>query len=121
MDSTMVLIIFAVIMWLAQIILGWRQINAFNKAFMQISAKGKVAVGRNSGRFNPKSVVVLAFDDQKNVIDSLCMKGFSVFARPQKLESVIGLNINDIHPEKIFPNDKKSQFALKVALSSSHS
>ncbi|WP_150539039.1 transcriptional regulator GutM [Actinobacillus vicugnae] len=118
MDSTTALIMFAIVMWLLQIAFGWLQIKAFNQAFIALSQKGKVTVGRNSGRFNPKSVIVLALDDQLNVIDSLCMQGFSVFAKPQKLKSVIGMHIHDIHPEKIFPNDKKSQFALKVALSS---
>lgn len=118
MDSTTALIIFAMMMWLLQIILGWLQIKAFNQAFMAMSQKGKISVGRNNGRFTPKSVIVLALDEQFNVVDSLCMSGSSVFARPQKLKSVIGLHINDIQPEKIFPNERKSQFALKIALSS---
>ncbi|HDV7283466.1 DNA-binding transcriptional activator GutM [Mannheimia haemolytica] len=121
MDSITLLIILAMIMWLLQAVLGWLQIKAFNQAFMEISKKGKVTVGRNSGRFNPKSVIVLAFDDEKKVVDSLCMKGFSVFARPQKLASVIGLSLDQIVPEKIFPTDKRSQFALKVAISSGYS
>ncbi|WGE89523.1 transcriptional regulator GutM [Actinobacillus arthritidis] len=121
MNSTTALITLAIAMWLLQIFLGWRQVNAFNQAFMEISRKGKITVGRNSGRFNPKSVVVLAFDDDKKVIDSLCMKGFSVFARPQKLVEVIGLHLDEIVPEKIFPTDKRSQFALKIALSTSYS
>ncbi|MEG9544782.1 transcriptional regulator GutM [Mannheimia sp. HC-2023] len=120
MNSTTVFIIFAIVMWLLQILFGWLQIKAFNQAFMEISRKGKVTVGRNSGRFNPKSIIVLAFDEQKKVIDSLCMKGFSVFARPQKLDDVIGLSIDEIVPEKIFPTDKRSQFALKVAISSGY-
>ncbi|STY62141.1 transcriptional regulator GutM [Mannheimia haemolytica] len=121
MDSITLLIILAMIMWLLQAVLGWLQIKAFNQAFMEISKKGKVTVGRNSGRFNPKSVIVLAFDDEKKVVDSLCMKGFSVFARPQKLASLIGLSLDQIVPEKIFPSDKRSQFALKVAISSGYS
>ncbi len=121
MDSTTALITLAIAMWLLQIFLGWRQVRAFNEAFMEISQKGKVTVGRNSGRFNPKAVIVLAFDENQKVIDSLCMKGFSVFASPQKLTEVIGLHLDEIVPEKIFPSDKRLQFALKVALSTSHS
>lgn len=120
MDSTIALIIFAVLMWLLQIIFGWLQVSAFNKAFMQISAKGKILTGRNSGRFNPKSVIVLALDENRVVIDSLHMTGFSIFARPKQLESVIGLVVDDIQPERIFPNNKRSQFALKVALSAAY-
>lgn len=118
MDSTTALIVLAALMWLLQIIFGWLQISAFNRAFMQISQKGKIITGRNSGRFSPKSVIVLVLDEQQKVVDSLQMKGLSIFARPQPLSSVIGLNIVQIQPEKIFPKDKKSQFALKIALSS---
>ncbi|MFC1079058.1 transcriptional regulator GutM [Pasteurella multocida] len=85
---------------------------------MSISQKGKILTGRNSGRFNPKSIIVLAIDDNDTVIDSLQMKGFSVFARPQTCEQVIGLKVDQIQPERIFPKDKKSQFALKIAISS---
>ncbi|NBI40715.1 transcriptional regulator GutM [[Haemophilus] felis] len=120
MDATSLLIAFAVCMWLLQIILGWLQVSAFNRAFMAISQKGKILTGRNSGRFNPKSVVILALDDNRIVIDSLYMRGFSVFARPQKLLSVINMKVDDIQPEHIFPRDKRSQFALKVALSATH-
>ncbi len=121
MDPITLLITFAIIMWLLQSILGWLQIRAFNQAFLEISKKGKITVGRNSGRFNPKSVIVLAFNEEKKVVDSLHMKGFSVFARPQKLVDVIGLPLDQIIPEKIFPTDKRSQFALKVAISSGYS
>lgn len=117
MDSTTALILFAALMWVLQIILGWLQITAFNRAFMKISQKGRIITGRNSGRFSPKSVIVLALDEQQNVVDSLQMTGFSIFARPQPLVSVIGLNVKHIQPEKIFPQDKKSQFALNIALS----
>lgn len=120
MDTTTLLITFAASMWLLQIILGWLQVSAFNRAFMVISQKGKILTGRNSGRFNPKSVVILALDENRVVIDSLHMRGFSVFARPQKLLSVLNLKVDDIQPERIFPKDKRSQFALKVALSTIH-
>ncbi|MGC6405342.1 transcriptional regulator GutM [Bisgaard Taxon 45] len=118
MDNITILIFFAAFMWLMQIILGWLQITAFNRAFMAISQKGKILTGRNSGRFNPKSLIVLAVDENDMVIDSLQMKGLSVFARPQKCEPVIGLKVDQIQPEHIFPKDKKSQFALKIAISS---
>lgn len=117
MDSTRILILFAILMWLLQIILGWWQVRAFNHAFMQLSQKGRLISGRNTGRFSPKTVIVLAIDEQKKVVDSLQMKGLSVFARPKPIANLTGLHLDQIHPEIIFPQDKKSQFALNVALS----
>lgn len=47
-------------------------------------------------------MIVLAFNEEKKVVDSLHMKGFSVFAASQKLVDVIGLPLDQIIPEKIF-------------------
>lgn len=63
----------------------------------------------------------MAFNEEKKLWIVFHMKGFSVFARPQKLVDVIGLPLDQIIPEKIFPTDKRSQFALKVAISSGYS
>lgn len=120
MDSTTLFISFAGAMWLLQIILGWQQLQAFNRAFWQLSQKGRVSVGRNSGRFRAKAVVVLAFDEEQNVVDGFYLQGFSVFARPKRFEEVIGLKLNEIVPEQLFPQDKKRQEALKIALSYLH-
>ncbi len=41
-------------------------------------------MGRSSGRFKPRVVVAIALDDQQRIVDTLFMKGLTVFARPQK-------------------------------------
>lgn len=78
------LITVAVIARCAQLALGGWQISRFNRAFDTLCQQGRVGVGRSSGRFKPRVVVVIATDDQQRIVDTLFMKGLTVFARPQK-------------------------------------
>lgn len=78
------LITVAVITWCAQLALGGWQISRFNRAFDTLCQQGRVGVGRSSGRFKPRVVVAIALDDQQRIVDTLFMKGLTVFARPQK-------------------------------------
>ncbi|MCK3654989.1 XRE family transcriptional regulator [Pasteurellaceae bacterium Macca] len=118
MDTISFLIAFAVVMWGLQILLGWRQIQRFNKEFQRVSTKGRTLIGRNNnGRFKAKVIFVLAIDEQENVIDCLYMKGFSVFAQPQSCPNLIGLKLNEIDPVALFPQDQNSRLALQSALS----
>lgn len=78
------LITVAVIAWCTQLALGGWQISRFNRAFDALCQQGRVGVGRSSGRFKPRVVVAIALDDQQRIVDTLFMKGLTVFARPQK-------------------------------------
>lgn len=111
------LITFITIMWGLQILLGWYQIQAFNKALQSLNYQGKIILGRNVGRFTPKTIIALAINEQDVIIDSLYMKGFTVFARPQKLNIIIGLTASAIDPQIIFKHDNQAKEALTSALS----
>jgi glucitol operon activator protein len=43
-----------------------------------------VGVGRSAGRFQPRAIVAIAVDENDRICDTLLMKGFTVFASPQK-------------------------------------
>lgn len=58
--------------------------SRFNRAFDTLCQQGRVGVGRSSRRFKPRVVVAIALDDQQRIVDTLFMKGLTVFARPQK-------------------------------------
>jgi glucitol operon activator protein len=76
------LITVAAIAWLAA---GRRLADPpFNREFDKLCQQGRVGVGRSSGRFKPRAIVAIAFDDHDRVSDTLLMRGVTVFARPQK-------------------------------------
>lgn len=110
------LITVAVIAWCAQLALGGWQISRFNRAFDTLCQQGRVGVGRSSGRFKPRVVVAIALDDQQRIVDTLFMKGLTVFARPQKIPAITGMHAGDLQPDVIFPHDPLSQNALSLAL-----
>lgn len=115
-NATNMLILLAVIAWALQIILGWRQVNRFNRAFELLSKRGNVGVGRTPGRFKAKVIIALAFDKNRRVADSVMMKGWTVFSKPQSVPDLKGLHYDEIRPQMIFPNDKNAQEALSEAL-----
>lgn len=100
----------------AQLALGGWQISRFNRAFDTLCQQGRVGVGRSSGRFKPRVVVAIALDDQQRIVDTLFMKGLTVFARPQKIPAITGMHAGDLQPDVIFPHDPLSQNALSLAL-----
>ncbi|MED9589377.1 transcriptional regulator GutM [Escherichia marmotae] len=125
------LITVAVIAWCTQLALGGWQISRFNRAFDALCQQGRVGVGRafdalcqqgrvgvgrSSGRFKPRVVVAIALDDQQRIVDTLFMKGLTVFARPQKIPAITGMHSADLRPDVIFPHDPLSQNALSLAL-----
>ncbi|KEY60178.1 transcriptional regulator GutM [Serratia sp. DD3] len=115
---TNALICFAVIAWLMQIVLGWWQIQRFNRAFDRLCQLGNVGVGRSGGRFKPRVVLVLAFDTQQRVCGSLLMRGLTIFAPPKPLPQLHGLHQQALRPEVIFPEDRACQTALALAITS---
>lgn len=78
------LITVAVIARCAQLALGGWQILVLTVPSTHYASKGRVGVGRSSRRFKPRVVVAIALDDQQRIVDTLFMKGLTVFARPQK-------------------------------------
>lgn len=91
--------------------------SRFNRAFDTLCQQGRVGVGRSSGRFKPRVVVAIALDDQQRIVDTLFMKGLTVFARPQKkIPAITGMHAGDLQPDVIFPHDPLSQNALSLAL-----
>ncbi|CNF60573.1 transcriptional regulator GutM [Yersinia enterocolitica] len=117
MSPTSALISIVIIAWVLQILLGWWQINRFNRAFDRLCQHGKsVGVGRSGGRFKPRVVMALAFDENMRVSDSTFMRGISVFARPRTLAHLHGLHQQDLIPDVIFPTDTTCQTALSLAI-----
>ncbi len=110
------LITLAAIAWLSQMAMGGWQIRQFNRAFDKLCQQGRVGVGRSGGRFKPRVVLAVAFDEQDRVSDSLLMRGLTVFARPVKIDTIRGVKREELQPDVIFPHDRSCQDALLLAL-----
>lgn len=115
---TSALITIAIIAWLMQIVLGWWQLQRFNRAFERLCQLGNVGVGRSGGRFKPRVVLALAFDAQQRVCGSMLMRGLTIFAQPKQLKQLHGMHQKELCPDVIFPGDQACQTALILAITS---
>ncbi|MEE9707833.1 transcriptional regulator GutM [Aeromonas veronii] len=89
MDATTTLIVIAVIAWASQIVTGFIQVRAFNRMLKEISTKGVVKIGKTSSRWKPKTLVIIAHDQNGMVVDARVMKGVTVFTRPKPFSDLI--------------------------------
>lgn len=120
MNMTSTLIMIALIAWCIQIVFSWFQIRRFNHAFLAMKKGTYLGVGRSqTKRYKPRVLIAISLDENQIVIDSVVMKGITVFALPKPIIRLHGVAVKDIIPENIFPNDLSSQSALKVALTAS--
>ncbi|WP_392561490.1 transcriptional regulator GutM [Orbus sturtevantii] len=114
---TTALIVSALIAWILQIGLGWLQVKRFNHAFISMRKGSYIGIGRNSnGRFKPRVLIALSFDEHQNVVDSLLMRGLTVFSLPKKINILHGMHLSQINPEAVFPQQLSCQNALMTAL-----
>ncbi|PMH33838.1 transcriptional regulator [Vibrio sp. 10N.286.49.C2] len=114
MDSISMLIVVAIAAWIGQIGLSFFQIRAFNRMLQAMAKKGTVKIGRTQSKWKKRTIVVLSESPEHKIIDAKVLKGVTVFARPETLDSLIG----DAFPfsnQKVSSLDKGTQEALKVA------
>ncbi|XKM12946.1 transcriptional regulator GutM [Orbaceae bacterium ac157xtp] len=117
MNTTTALISIAVIAWILQIVLSGLQIKRFNDAFARMQKGKYLGVGRNkTKRFQPRVLIALSFDEDYKVIDTVLMKGLTVFALPKQILDLHGKHLDEIIPQDIFPNQVACQSALQSAL-----
>ena len=117
MTTTTALLTLAIVAWLAHIALGYWQISRFNRAYTALARDSTwLGVGRSSGRFTPKILIILALDDEQRERDSLLMQGLTIFAAPQKLAQLHGIKYSDIDPAAVFPQQPRHRQALASAL-----
>ncbi|STG49637.1 glucitol operon activator protein [Escherichia coli] len=94
---------------------GW-QISRFNRAFDTLCQQGRVGVAVPAGALNRGSWSPSPWTISNGIVDTLFMKGLTVFARPQKIPAITGMYAGDLQPDVIFPHDPLSQNALSLAL-----
>ncbi|RKL64910.1 transcriptional regulator [Salipaludibacillus neizhouensis] len=82
------LIILIGLAWLVQSFLGFLQIQHFNKHFVEMRRKGKVAIGRRRGFFRAGTVVLLGVNSRKEIIDARKMQGITVLSKVKVLKGL---------------------------------
>lgn len=109
-------IIFVATAWILQILLGLLQIKSFNKRYVELRRKGKVAIGKVKGNLRAGTVVLIVIDDGGNIIDAEKIQGLTVFARLKSMHTLVGENLLKINPTILNKLDKLTLLAVEDAI-----
>lgn len=93
------LVALAVVVWVAQTVLGLRQFKKFNKHLLEMRQEGRVAIGRARGRFAAGVLVLFVIDDDCRILRGEIMEGRTVFAGFKPFEKFNGLTLFELSDE----------------------
>ena len=96
MPSIYVLGIIGVSAYLFQGILGFIQIKHFTAVYSEMRRKGRVAIGRKSGKVRAGTIVMLALDAEGIILDARKIQGTTVLAKFKRLPDITGYHIFEL-------------------------
>lgn len=92
-DSTTLLIVAAIAVWILQAFLGWMQLRSFNILLQDLALRGRVLIGRSGRRWQMRTLVLICHDSDGTILDARVLHGLTVLARPKPLKSLIGASV----------------------------
>lgn len=96
MNPYILLGIIVVTAYILQTIFSLKQIKNFNLAYGRLRGKGKVAIGRRSGKIQSGTIFMFALDSQDEIQDAMVMQGVTVFAKFKEKPAYIGEKLTNL-------------------------
>lgn len=117
MDKIVIFGIIVILAYVVQIILGMKQLKHFNKVYAVLRKKGRVAIGRRSGKIKSGTIVMFAIDKEGLVLDARKMQGVTVAAHFKQMPNFIGQDIHyfDTYNPLVRNENKLVQIAIEDA------
>ena len=106
----------AVVVWVAQTVLGLRQFKKFNAHLKALRREGRVAIGRARGYFTAGVLVLFVIDSDCKIIRGEIMEGRTVFAGFKPFNHFNGLTLFELSDELC--KSMKLSFQQSVAVMS---
>jgi DNA-binding transcriptional regulator of glucitol operon len=101
MYSIMWLLAAVVAGWMVQLYVTYQQSMAFNAQVRKLRTHGTVSVGGGGRRYRGgRAFVAIAVDEGGTVRDSLCLRGFTTFARGRGVPELLGLRVNVLRGDR---------------------
>ncbi|HFI0173037.1 TPA: transcriptional regulator GutM [Streptococcus suis] len=106
-----------IVAYILQIIFGLKQLKHFNTTYSELRKKGRVAIGRRSGKIKAGTIVMFAVDRKGMILDAKRMQGVTVVARFKSMPSYIGQDIHylDTYNPVVRKENKLLQIAIEDA------
>jgi DNA-binding transcriptional regulator of glucitol operon len=96
--------------WAVQLYMTYRQSMAFNADVHRLRTSGTVSVGVGGRRYRGgRAYVAVAVDETGVVRDTLCLRGFTTFARGVALPALVGVRLNVVRGDREIPGLSRSQ------------
>ena len=114
MDSIYILGAVVIVAYILQIIFGLKQLKHFNTTYSELRKKGRVAIGRRSGKIKAGTIVMFAVDRKGMILDAKRMQGVTVVARFKSMPSYIGQDIHYL--DSYNPVVRKENKLLQIAI-----
>ena len=86
----------AVVVWIAQTVLGLRQFKKFNNHIKELRQEGRVAIGRARGHFTAGVLVLFVIDSDCRIQRGEIMEGRTVFAGFKTFDNFNGLTLFEL-------------------------
>lgn len=83
-------------MFLIQAFLTSLQISHFNREFIKLRRRGKVACGRQSGGFHAGAIVMFLIDENGIIREGKQLTGVTAFARVKPLDGFAGKSVGGL-------------------------
>lgn len=117
MDKIVIFGIIVILAYVVQIILAMKQLKHFNKVYAELRKKGRVAIGRRSGKIKSGTIVMFAIDKEGLVLDARKMQGVTVAAYFKQMPNFIGQDIHyfDTYNPLVRNENKLVQIAIEDA------
>ncbi len=117
MDSIYILGAVVIVAYILQNIFGLKQLKHFNTTYSELRKKGRVAIGRRSGKIKAGTIVMFAVDRKGMILDAKRMQGVTVVARFKSMPSYIGQDIHylDTYNPVVRKENKLLQIAIEDA------
>ena len=93
MDPVIFIIASLITVYLLNIFLGYLQLKDFNKNYIELKRKGRVAIGRKKGRISSGTIVLILINDDGVIVETRKMQGVTVLARVKSFEGLVGKSL----------------------------
>lgn len=107
-----------VALWIAQLVLGYRQAIKLSRRIADLRRRGTVAVGMGRGRFRSRTYAIVAIDRADRIIEAEALRGWTTVASPKPIPGLTGLSLHaPDHDRLVAEQDPALRTALGQALS----
>lgn len=117
MDNILIVGLIMFCAFVLQTIFAYIQIRNFNKIYQNIRSRGKVAIGRKSGKVRAGTIVFFGINDDGQIFDAYLMQGVTVLSKFKQIDQYVGQNLHfiDKHHPLVQKENKLTQFAMENA------